>query len=440
MDTSFNSFLKRYRIEYVITAAAAMLVMEILFGFWKKELTALMSIDSVKFWYNVVLTVISCFMVFIAAISYPKIYKFRLLLSAGAVAAVMFCYMTVATPFFPEFRLANFKFNFLQRCEMFTGNFPLQFLFTVMNAALLAVMLSGPTVNYGKGKAVSLWTAVGITVIYLSLFLVFSEAYRAGADPYSAFVKNVRRFAEVFTRYSLPLNLVIMVLTIIFSILNIEEEHNYGSIIVAASLLTYYCHLCLVFDGSYYKLKLMMPVIALIMLVGIFAHWVSCLSHKAHYDPLLKIYNRQFMDSIISGVADVDLGREFSVMMCDIDHFKDVNDTHGHAAGDEVLHRVAQIIRDTALPDGVVCRYGGEEIIVFLRGKTDEEAVSKAERIRKAVKKQGISYKSKSIKITMSIGVASSKHGLDGIDKAIKRADDNVYKAKKKGRDRVVSE
>ncbi|HRU40277.1 MAG TPA: GGDEF domain-containing protein, partial [Candidatus Goldiibacteriota bacterium] len=134
------------------------------------------------------------------------------------------------------------------------------------------------------------------------------------------------------------------------------------------------------------------------------------------------------------------LGKKLSIMMCDIDHFKKVNDTYGHAAGDAVLFSTAQIIRDAALPEGVVCRYGGEEIVVILRDKTGEEARLKGEKIRKAVKAHSVKYKSKTIKVTMSIGVASTKNGLEDIQKVIKKADDNVYKAKKAGRDRVVND
>ena len=175
-----------------------------------------------------------------------------------------------------------------------------------------------------------------------------------------------------------------------------------------------------------------------IIIWGMFAHWVNCLHHKAHYDPLLKIYNRQYMYNIIHGIADVRLGKNMSVMMCDIDHFKKVNDTYGHSAGDAVLFGIAQIIRDTALPEGVVCRYGGEEIIVFLRDKTGNEAKAKGEKIRKAVKAARIKAKSKIIKVTMSIGVASTKNGIEDIEKTIKSADDCVYKAKRTGRDKVV--
>jgi diguanylate cyclase (GGDEF)-like protein len=77
---------------------------------------------------------------------------------------------------------------------------------------------------------------------------------------------------------------------------------------------------------------------------------------------------------------------------------------------------------------------------VFVRDRIGEEAFMKAEKIRKAVKKESVKTRSKSIKVTMSIGVASTRKGLDDIGKMIKTADDNVYKAKKRGRDRVVAE
>lgn len=259
----------------------------------------------------------------------------------------------------------------------------------------------------------------------------------------TGFLKFAGQFVYLFNKYDVAVNLVIFGLMAVLSVFNIEEEHNYGSIIVALASMSFYVLIVLMLQPNgdgYYKYKYMLLLMALLIIVGIFAHWMSCLNHKAQYDPLLKIYNRQHMDAIISGLADIKLGASFSVFMCDIDHFKDVNDTYGHSAGDDVLFKVAQVIRDASLPEGVVCRYGGEEIIVFVKDKTDDEAFMKAEKIRKAVKKEAIKSKSKTIRVTMSIGVASTKKGLDDIQKMIKRADDNVYKAKKRGRDRVVAE
>jgi diguanylate cyclase (GGDEF)-like protein len=248
-------------------------------------------------------------------------------------------------------------------------------------------------------------------------------------------VKPVSEFIAIFNKYNLSLNLFILSLIILFSFFTIEEEHNYGSIIVGLSLIAFYCNMQINYIG---KLKLMMPLMSIFLIWGMFAHWITCLHHKAHYDPLLKIYNRQYMNSIIDGLVDVKLGNEFSIFMCDIDHFKKINDTYGHTAGDEVLFSVAQIIREVSLPEGIVCRYGGEEIIIFLRDKINDDAYAKAEKIRKMVKKASVKYKNKTIKVTISIGVASTKSGMAEIHKIIKRADENVYKAKKAGRDRVV--
>jgi len=248
-------------------------------------------------------------------------------------------------------------------------------------------------------------------------------------------IKPISDFVIFFNKYNLTINFFLLSLIILFSFFNIEEEHNYGSIIVALALIVFYCNLQINYVG---KFKLMMPLMSILLIWGMFAHWITCLHHKAHYDPLLKIYNRQYMNSIIDGLVDVKLGDKFSVLMCDIDHFKKVNDTYGHTAGDEVLFKVAQVIRELSLPEGIACRYGGEEIIIFLRDKIGDDAYNKAEKIRITTKKTSIKFKNKSIKVTMSIGVASTKTGLSEIHKIIKRADENVYKAKKSGRDKVV--
>jgi diguanylate cyclase (GGDEF)-like protein len=283
---------------------------------------------------------------------------------------------------------------------------------------------------------------INIAVCFF-VFVIIEGNYFIDRSAMTGFLRFAGDFVDMFNRYALPVNLLVFIVLGIFSVFHIEEEHNYGSIIMALALLNFYLLLPLINTPQglgYYKFKLMLPIMAVVILIGIFAHWMSCLHHKAHYDPLLKIYNRQHMDSIVSGVADVSMGDSFSVLMCDIDHFKNVNDTYGHGAGDAVLYRIAQIIRDASLPEGVVCRYGGEEIVVFLRGKTDDEAASKAEKIRKAVKQEPVKYKNETIKVTMSIGLASTDQGMGDFDKMIKIADDNVYKAKKRGRDMVVAE
>jgi diguanylate cyclase (GGDEF)-like protein len=432
-------FMKRYRIEFVVSAIVLIAAFELSFGLAQGSIIDFMKNDIVRPAYNIVLIVLSAFMFLIALVSYPKIYKFKILLSSYALLAFFICYLIVSNATANSIGIGDFKVDFWRDGSRFT----LKFLITVLSLNLLATVLSQSTMNYNKGKNIAITMFfVNIAVCFFA-FVLIEGNYFIDRTTKTGFLKFAGDFVDLFNRYALPVNFIMFMCMAVLSVFNIEEEHNYGSIIMALASLNFYLLIPLIFTPNgvgYYKFKLMLPIMAIIIIIGIFVHWMSCLHHKAHYDPLLKIYNRQHMDSIISGVADVKMGNSFSVLMCDIDHFKDVNDTYGHAAGDEVLFRIAQIIRDSSLPEGVVCRYGGEEIIVFLRGKTDEEAKSKAEKIRKAVKKESVKYKNKTIKVTMSIGLASTDKGLESFKKMIKIADDNVYKAKKRGRDRVVAE
>ena len=439
LSPEFREFLKKYRIEFVVAALLTILAFEISFAFFGSSI-----VDAVKEgWgikgYNILILVLGLALVLAALISYPKIYKFKILLSASALASYMLLFTLITNIFPVKLAFMDFRIDFYEPAWRDASRFSNTFLLTMLSVNFLVMVLVNSTTNYNFGKAAAAWSFIANIGVYMFVLFVIEGNYYIDRTGKNGFYRFAGDFVDLFNRYALPLNFVVFAGMAVLSVFNIEEEHNYGSIIMAMATLNFYTLMVLP-NGGYWKMKLMLPVIAVILIVGIFVHWMSCLHHKAHYDPLLKIYNRQHMDSIISGVADIKLGSTFSVYMCDIDHFKAVNDTYGHAAGDAVLFSVAQIIRDTALPEGVVCRYGGEEIIVFVRDKADEEAVFKAEKIRKAVKSASVKAKSKTIKVTMSIGVASTKKGLEDIHKMIKRADENVYKAKKRGRDRVVFE
>jgi diguanylate cyclase (GGDEF)-like protein len=417
-----QQFLQKYRMEFVI--AALFCVAFAAFSSLGMITQAATTGGGAPARYAAVMAVLSAAVFLVARISYPKIYKFKILLSGYVLVAIIINFFIMNTPTPASY--GGFNLNFygkaLEIVQPRGGNFAFRFLFTLLNLNLLIVILASAYVNYNAGKNSS-WAAFGINILIYLLVLAVIPAGKKSPFVYG------------FLQTHVLVNCIITGLTVIFSLFTIEEEHNYGSIIVALSIMSLYCEL---FSQNIGQVKFLLPAMEIIIIWGMFAHWVNCLHHKAHYDPLLKIYNRQYMDNIIHGIADVRLGKKLSVMMCDIDHFKKVNDTYGHAAGDAVLFSIAQIIRDTALPEGVVCRYGGEEIIVFLRDKTGEEAKSKGEKIRKAVKAASVKYKSKNIKVTMSIGVASTKNGLEDFEKIIKKADDCVYKAKKTGRDKVV--
>jgi diguanylate cyclase (GGDEF)-like protein len=128
----------------------------------------------------------------------------------------------------------------------------------------------------------------------------------------------------------------------------------------------------------------------------------------------------------------------FTIMMLDVDHFKNVNDTHGHLAGDAVLTNTAQTIKHALREIDCLGRYGGEEFLVILPETDGHQATKSAKRIRKAVKENMTDYENNTLKVTISIGVAEIQKTDDNENDLINRADDALYSAKENGRDQVV--
>ncbi|WP_018936260.1 diguanylate cyclase [Thioalkalivibrio sp. ALJ24] len=163
------------------------------------------------------------------------------------------------------------------------------------------------------------------------------------------------------------------------------------------------------------------------------------LERIASTDPLTGIANRWYFLE----VAERELLRRarnsspVSLLMLDLDHFKQVNDTWGHPVGDRVLHAVADTLRDSLRPLDLSGRFGGEEFLVLLPGTHAEEAREIAERLRRAVAAMAIEHEGESVRVTVSIGVAISDGERD-IDGLICKADNALYRAKSEGRDRVV--
>lgn len=132
---------------------------------------------------------------------------------------------------------------------------------------------------------------------------------------------------------------------------------------------------------------------------------------------------------------------EVHLMMIDVDHFKHVNDNHGHQTGDVVLERVSKLIQEYMRPEAIVGRFGGEEIIVAIQG-TRQEAMEIAENIRKAVEAQRMTSIANSkceFHVTLSVGVASTQEFGFEADRLIGEADGALYRAKRTGRNRVMN-
>ena len=124
-----------------------------------------------------------------------------------------------------------------------------------------------------------------------------------------------------------------------------------------------------------------------------------------------------------------------SLMIIDVDHFKRVNDRHGHQAGDAVLKRLAAVIRSTLRVEDLFARYGGEEFAIIARGIDSKKALAFAERIRTLVEKTQFSHKALALPLTVSIGVASLADCRDAsVDQLVSLADSRLYVAKASGR------
>ncbi len=171
--------------------------------------------------------------------------------------------------------------------------------------------------------------------------------------------------------------------------------------------------------------------------VAMIIHWFSRMEHRISYDPLLQIYNRNYCSKIIDEQSSVKTIPPLGIAMVDIDHFKSVNDTHGHQAGDKVLHSVAQVIQNEVIPEGIACRYGGEEIIIFFPGKTSKEMKDTLENVREAIEGTKVQTKKKKLNVTVSIGYSCRDDLSQTIMDVINTADKALYKAKSGGRNQL---
>ncbi|WZB66046.1 GGDEF domain-containing protein [Achromobacter xylosoxidans] len=158
-------------------------------------------------------------------------------------------------------------------------------------------------------------------------------------------------------------------------------------------------------------------------------------------DPLTNVLNRRFLPSVI-GREILIATREhstFSVLLLDIDHFKAINDSHGHAGGDQVLRQFAEVVHQSCRSSDFVFRYGGEEFLVVLVDTAREAALAAAEKLGAEIRRHAFAIpEAGSLRITASIGVATFD-GHPDYAYLIDRADKALYQAKQAGRDRSVA-
>ena len=156
-------------------------------------------------------------------------------------------------------------------------------------------------------------------------------------------------------------------------------------------------------------------------------------------DSLTGLYNRKKLDDILADqfARFKRNQRAFAILMLDIDHFKRLNDTYGHLAGDQVLSSVARTLFSSIRNIDFTARYGGEEFVIVLPETTLSAAREMAERIRIQVSGASYQFNDQSIAVTLSIGIANSRDSDQSADTILARADRMLYEAKRAGRDRV---
>jgi len=164
------------------------------------------------------------------------------------------------------------------------------------------------------------------------------------------------------------------------------------------------------------------------------------LREQANRDSLTGLFNRRYLE----GTLERELARcrregaPLSMVLLDVDHFKLVNDTYGHQAGDEVLRVFGRLLLEHARAEDIVCRYGGEEFLLVLPKMPLDIALERAAQLLKIFQETVVSHGDLRIRITASIGIATTPGHSESVDGLIRCADQALYQAKRRGRNRVM--
>ncbi len=163
------------------------------------------------------------------------------------------------------------------------------------------------------------------------------------------------------------------------------------------------------------------------------------LEEAAIKDPLTGLHNRRKMIEVLENelIRSERANQPFCIVMCDIDHFKKVNDTHGHDCGDYVLVEISKLIKSTIRKQDFVGRWGGEEFLLLYPETSSEGGEIVTEKVRSIIDNTVFLYKGTSLKITMTFGIAMHSENKS-IDDVIIEADDALYEGKKQGRNRII--
>jgi diguanylate cyclase (GGDEF)-like protein len=295
---------------------------------------------------------------------------------------------------------------------------------------LIALLFLPSYVKYRITKRITfILVAVESTIILITRFN-------------SAGVEWVKHFArsDLFNSAAI-IGPVWIIAVLLISAFKLKEEFHLGGIVSGCALIYFMIWITpTIFEKKYAveAEKVFFVFVTLYLLIGILIHWFSRMEHRVSYDPLLQIFNRNFCSKIIEEQSNVKTAPPLAIAMIDIDHFKSVNDTYGHQTGDKVLYQVAQTILQEVIPDGIACRYGGEEIIVFFPNKKSKDILDSIENVRASIEETKIQIKKrKKLAVKVSCGISHRESTSQNIMDVIHTADKALYRAKKGGRNQI---
>ncbi len=168
----------------------------------------------------------------------------------------------------------------------------------------------------------------------------------------------------------------------------------------------------------------------------------NTLRERTMIDELTGLHNRRFFERSLAYEIErfIRYGHPIGVVLFDIDHFKKVNDTHGHLVGDQALRHLAEVTKDTIRRADILARYGGEEFVVLLPDTGFDGSIIMAERLRAAVESSPLGFDGGQLTMTISAGVSAvDKDTGRQVDDVIRIVDEALYRAKEEGRNRVVA-
>jgi diguanylate cyclase (GGDEF)-like protein len=253
--------------------------------------------------------------------------------------------------------------------------------------------------------------------------------------------------------YSLPnwINIFILMLLVLIPTLLITGKNPFKEImfLVLIILMYFLISLFLIYQNIVLEYSLHFLGFSISTLfIGTY-RFICTSKEREHFfedsitDGLTNLYNIKYFTKVLK--TEITLSRKkftssnnFSIIMIDIDHFKHFNDSYGHLVGDLVLKKVASVLKTSVRSTDVVARYGGEEMIILLKGIHLQSAQAVSEKIRKNIESSKIKHKDNIYKVTISLGVATF-HFNDNVSTIIERADKGLYKAKESGRNRSCS-